>query len=97
MGFRLPHSASLDVVEPTRWDSETGLYLHNWGPGPHFTRIAVSGLAAKAEALKSKGVKFTWVEESDAVGGRALIKVDPAELEGQVFEFEEYVPSRAVS
>ena len=91
------HSASLDVVEPTRWDSETGLYLHNWGPGPHFTRIAVIGLAAKAEALKAKGVRFTWVDESDAVGGRALIKVDPAELEGQVFEFEEYVPSPAVT
>ncbi|MDB5424606.1 MAG: hypothetical protein JWQ29_2022 [Phenylobacterium sp.] len=97
MGFRLPHSAFLDVVEPTRWDSDTGLYLHNWGPGPHFTRIAVVGLAAKAEELKSKGVKHTWIEESDAVGGRPLIKVDPAELEGQVFEFEEYTPSSATA
>jgi hypothetical protein len=90
MGFRILHSATLDVVEPTRWDSETGLYLHNWGPGPHFTRIAVIGLAAKAEQLKSKGVKFRWIEESDAVGGRPLIKIDPAELDGQVFEFEEF-------
>jgi hypothetical protein len=91
LGFNIRHSAALDVVEPTRWDSDTGLYLHNWGPGPHFIRIAVVGLEAKAEDLKSRGVKLTWVEESDAVDGRSLIKVDPAEIEGQVFEFEEYV------
>lgn len=91
-GFTLRHSATLDVIEPTRWDSETGLYLHNWGPGPHYIRIAVNDLVAKAEDLKARNVRFRWIEECDAVGGRSLIKVDPAELDGQVFEFEEYQP-----
>jgi len=89
MSFRLPHSASLDVIEPTRWNGRAGLYLHNWGPGPYYIRIAVKDLAAKAEDLKSRGTKFTWVEESEAVGGGALIQVDPSSLNGQVFEFEE--------
>lgn len=88
MGFTLPHSAKLDIVEPTRWDSQTGLYLHNWGPGPHFIRIGVYDLEAKAAQLKERGVRFTFAPESDAVEGRPLIRIDPAELEGQVFEFE---------
>jgi hypothetical protein len=91
MAFTLPHSASLDLIEPTEWNSETGLYLHNWGPGLYYIRIAVIDLAAKAEDLKARGVKFTWVEESAAVGGRSLIKVDADEIQGQLFEFEEYV------
>jgi hypothetical protein len=89
MAFRLPHSASLDVIEPTRWNSQAGLYLHNWGPGPYYIRIAVKDLAAKAEDLKSRGTRFTWVPESQAVCGGALIQVDPSCLDGQVFEFEE--------
>ena len=88
MSFRLPHSASLDVIEPTRWNGAAGLYLHNWGPGPYYIRIAVKDLAAKAEDLKSRGTRFTWSAESEAVGG-ALIQIDPASLDGQVFEFEE--------
>lgn len=89
MSFRLPHSASLDVIEPTRWNSRAGLYLHNWGPGPYYVRIAVKDLAAKAEDLKSRGTKFTWIPESEAVDGGALIQIDPSCLDGQVFEFEE--------
>ncbi len=90
IGFALPHSATLDVVEPTRWDSNVGLYLHNWGPGPHYIRIACNGLEAKADDLTQRGVKFSWVRESEAVDGRDLLRIDPAELEGQVFEFEDY-------
>jgi len=88
MGFTLPHSATLDIVEPTRWDSITGLYLNNWGPGPHFTRIGVFDLETKAAQLREQGVRFEWVPESDAVDGRPLIRIHPAELNGQVFEFE---------
>jgi hypothetical protein len=88
MGFTMSHSATLDIIEPTRWDSQTGLYLNNWGPGPHYTRIGVHDLAAKAEQLKEQGTQFEWVAESDAVGGAPLIRIDPRELDGQVFEFE---------
>ena len=95
IGFRARHSATLDVIQPTQWDSQAGLYLHNWGPGLYYIRIAVQGLKARAERLKEKGVKFTWIEESEAVNGGSLIKVDPAELGGQVFEFEEYVSPNA--
>jgi hypothetical protein len=95
IGFNVKHSATLDVIQPTQWDSQAGLYLHNWGPGLYYIRIAVQNLAAKAERLKEKGVKFSWIEASEAVDGRPLIKVDPAELAGQVFEFEEYVSPNA--
>lgn len=88
MDFTLPNSASLDVIEATRWNGEAGVYLNSWGPGPYYIRIAVNGLAAKAEDLKARGTKFTWIEESEAVGGKSLIRVDPSELRGQLFEFE---------
>jgi hypothetical protein len=92
MGFNLRHSASLDLIQPTRWDSEAGLYLHNWGPGLHYIRLAAMNLDAKADDLKARGVKFSRVEASDAVGGRPLLRIDPAELRGQMFEIEEYRP-----
>jgi hypothetical protein len=89
MGFTLKNSASLDVIEATKWDSDAGLYVNNWGPGPYYIRIGVNDLAAKAEDLRARGTRFTWVAESEAVGGRSLIRVDPQELRGQIFEFEE--------
>jgi hypothetical protein len=89
MGFTLQNSASLDVIEATKWDSDAGLYVNNWGPGPYYIRIGVNNLAAKADDLNARGTRFTWVDESEAVGGRSLIRVDPQELRGQIFEFEE--------
>jgi hypothetical protein len=88
LGFTMSHSAKLDVMEPSRWDSASGLYLHNWGPGPHFIRLGVFDLEAKAEQLREQGIGFEWVPESDAVGGAPLIRIDPRELDGQVFELE---------
>lgn len=95
MTFNVAHSASLDVIEPFQWDSRAGLYLNNWGPGLYYIRIAVMNLKAKAAVLEEKNVKFEWVEESQSVGGRSLIRVDPGELDGQLFEFEEYVSPTA--
>lgn len=89
MGFTLPNSAVLDVIEASRWDSDAGLFVNNWGPGPYYIRIGVNDLKAKAEDLRARGTAFTWVEESEAVGGRSLIKIDPAQLRGQLFEFEQ--------
>jgi hypothetical protein len=89
MRFTLPNSASLDVIEATRWNSEAGVYVNTWGPGPYYIRIAVNGLAAKAEDLHARGTLFNWIEDSEAAGGKPLIRVDPAQLNGQLFEFEE--------
>lgn len=89
MGFTLPNSARLHVIEATRWNGEAGVYLNSWGPGPYYIRIAVNGLAAKAEDLKARGTRFTWIEESEAVGGKPLIRIDPTELRGQLIEFED--------
>lgn len=89
MKFGLSNSASLDVIEATRWDSDAGVYLNSWGPGPYYIRIAVNGLAAKAEDLKARGTRFSWIDESESVGGRPLIRIDPTELRGQLFEFHE--------
>jgi len=87
MGFTLPNSATLDIIEATRWNSEAGVYVSTWGPGPWYIRIAVNGLAAKAEDLKQRGTRFTWIEDSESVGGKPLIRVDPEELRGQLVEF----------
>ncbi|MDB5982177.1 MAG: lactoylglutathione lyase, partial [Pseudomonas sp.] len=72
-----------------RWDGDAGLYLNSWGPGPYYIRIGVHGLAAKADDLRARGTKFQWIESSEAVGGKSLIRIDPKELDGQLFEFEE--------
>ena len=90
MGFTVPHSATLDVIEATRWNGDAGVYLNSWGPGPYYIRIAVTGLQAKADDLKARGTRFTWIDECEAVGGKSLIRVDPADVRGQLFEFEEY-------
>ena len=89
MKCALANSATLDVIEATRWNSDAGLYLNSWGPGPYYIRIAVNGLAAKAEDLRARGTRFTWIEECEAVGGKPLIRVDPADVRGQLFEFHE--------
>lgn len=89
MPFHCVGSARLDLIQPTSWDCEAGHYLNNWGPGLYYIRIGVNNLDAKAEKLRSKGVDFTIVENCQAVGGKRLIKIDPSELRGQMFEFEE--------
>lgn len=89
MGFTLANSATLDVIEATRWNSEAGVYLNAWGPGPWYIRIAVNGLAAKADDLKRRGTRFEFIEECEAVGDKSLIRIDPDELRGQLVEFEE--------
>lgn len=93
MPFSLAHSATLDLIQPTRWNSHPGLYLHNWGPGLYYIRVSVAGLAAKADDLAARGVRYSWIEASEAIGGRPLIRVEPAELNGQLFEFEEHQPA----
>ncbi|WP_026310900.1 VOC family protein [Parafrankia elaeagni] len=91
LGFRLAHSATIDLIEPTRWACETGQYLHTYGPGPYYIRIAVNGLDAKADDLRNRGTRFSWLPESPAAGGRR-IQIDPAELAGTLIEFVEWVP-----
>jgi hypothetical protein len=91
LGFKLGHSGQIDLLEPTRWDGDTGKFLATWGPGPYYTRIAVNGLDAKAEDLESRGTRFVWMPESETVGGRR-IQVDPTELDGKLIEFVEWKP-----
>lgn len=89
MPFQCVGSASLDLIQPTHWDCEAGHYLNNWGPGLYYIRIGVNNLEAKAEDLRARGVNFSIVEDCEAIGGKSLLKVDPGELRGQMFEFEE--------
>jgi hypothetical protein len=90
MSFALAHSASVDLIEPLRWNSETGYYLSTWGPGPYFIRISVNGIEAKAEDLRTRGTRFATIESGAAPGGR-LIRVDPRDLGGTLVEFVEDV------
>lgn len=91
MGFTLTHSATIDLVEPTRFDCETGRYLATWGPGPHFIRIAVNGLEAKASDLDERGTRYSWLPESEAAGGKR-VQIEPEDLDGTLIEFVEYEP-----
>lgn len=86
MGFALSHSATVEIMQPTRWDSVVGRYLHNWGPGPYHIRVSVNDLAAKAGDLKERGTAFVMDEYCDAVDG-PLIRIDPSEFDGAIFEF----------
>ena len=88
MSFTLSHSAVVDLIEPTRWDGETGRYLHVWGPGPYTIRIAVHDLDAKAADLERRGTRFTRFAPSPAVDGPRL-RVDPRDLGGALFELVE--------
>jgi hypothetical protein len=90
MHYSLPNSATLDVIEPTRWDSGAGKMLHSWGPGPYYARIAVNGLDAKAEDLRARGTKFTVEQGCEEAGGGDMIRVDPEEVGGAIFEFVEF-------
>jgi hypothetical protein len=89
ISFSTPGSATLDLVEPIRWDCESGRYLATWGPGPFYTRIAVNGLAAKAADLDARQTRYTRVEDSAAVGG-AYLQVDAKSLDGTLVEFVEF-------
>jgi hypothetical protein len=91
MTLALSHGATVELMEPTRFDCDTGRFLATWGPGIYHTRIAVHGLEAKAEDLSSRGTRVTESPESRVVDGRRL-RVHPADVAGMVFELVEYSP-----
>jgi hypothetical protein len=91
IGFTLSHSATIDLIEPTRWNCPAGRYLASWGPGPYYIRIAVNGLDAKAADLAERQTRYTRVAEAASVGG-AVLQVDPVDLDGPLIEFTEYQP-----
>jgi hypothetical protein len=92
LGFSFPHSATVDLVEPTEWSSQTGRYLHSWGPGGYAIRIAVHDLDAKASDLDDRGTGFTEIEAGEAESRRLL--VDPQQLDGVRVELVEVAPAR---
>jgi hypothetical protein len=95
LGFSLPHSATVDLIEPTEWSSETGRYLHSWGPGGYTIRIAVHDLDAKASDLDDRGTVFAKVDESESTPAR--LQVDPQQLEGVRVDLVEFEPGKPVS
>lgn len=87
MGFQLPNSATVDLMQPISGGSEVGRYAATWGPGPYHIRIAVNDLDAKADDLKHRGTRFHDVPPTASCGRR--LRVEPADLGGALFEFEE--------
>jgi hypothetical protein len=85
-GFRMAHSATLDLLEPTRWDSYAGRFLHNWGPGPYYCRLSAHGLEAKAADLTRRGTAFTHLEGHDG----PFLRLDPDDLDGALVEIVEH-------
>jgi hypothetical protein len=90
--FTVAGSAALDLLEPTRWNSRSGYFLNNWGPGPYYFRISVMDLDAKADDLRRRGVGITLEPECDEVGGAPVVHVDPSSVDGLVVQFEQHVP-----
>lgn len=90
MGFSLSHSGTLDLIEPTRWATDEGRYLYNWGPGPYYIRLSAIDLDAKAKSLYDRGTLFTRLH-LDSAGGD-LIRIDPEELDGALVEIVQHQP-----
>jgi hypothetical protein len=91
LGFRVQHSATIDLIQPLRWNSPWGKYLHTWGPGPYATQILVNGLDAASAGLAERGTRHHLAADSSVPGGRKIV-VDPAELNGTLLEFLEWRP-----
>ena len=89
IGFSLPNSASIDIIEPSDGRSETGMYLNTWGPGPYYVRIAVNGLDAKADDLEARGTRHRLVDDSSVPEGRRL-RVNPDDVNGIVIDFVDW-------
>ena len=87
MGFAVGHSATLDLIEPYRWNSEAGYYLNTWGPGAYYIRISVQGLDARAQDLSERGTSFVELPPSSSHG--RMLRVDPRDYEGALVEFVE--------
>ena len=90
MGFAIGHSATVDLIEPQRWNSEAGYYLNTWGPGPYYMRIAVVGLDAKALDLTERGTRYLDVEATADLQRR--VQVVPDDIDGALVEFVEHAP-----
>ena len=90
LGFRLPRSARVELLEPGG-DREEAEFLRRWGPGIWHVRIAVRGLDAKADDLRARGTPFRAVPTGFA-DPEVVLRVDAAAIPGCLFEFAEAPP-----
>lgn len=88
MGFVVRHSATVDLIEPQRWNSDAGYYLNTWGPGPYYMRIAVVGLDAKAQDLTERGTRYHDLPATADLPRR--LQVLPEDIDGALIEFVEH-------
>jgi Glyoxalase/Bleomycin resistance protein/Dioxygenase superfamily len=85
LGFRLPQSARVELLEPAE-GTEAGAYLRAWGPGVWSIRIAVTDLDAKADDLRARGTPFARVRTGfDDLP--VILQVDPQATPACRFEF----------
>jgi hypothetical protein len=89
MSFLVGHSATVDLIEPQRWNSVAGYYLNTWGPGPYYIQIAVAGLDAKADDLTERGTRYQDVRATGDLPRR--LQVLPEDIDGALVEFVEHV------
>ena len=80
----------VDLIEPTRWDSPAGRYLHSWGPGPYTIRIAYMASTPKP-ATSPTAAPPSPCSRRMAPSGRRL-RIDPADLDGLLIELVEFQP-----
>jgi hypothetical protein len=85
LGFRVPRSARIELLEPAT-DSDEGRFLAQWGPGIWHVRIAVADLETKADELRERRTPFTEVRTGFAEP-EVVLRIDPAATPACLFEF----------
>jgi hypothetical protein len=87
----LARSATIRLMQPTR-RGQADEHLRAWGPGPYFTRVAVSDADAQAEVLDRHSTAYRRYIDGSNAG--TVLQVQPNAIPGVLFEFVPSPPGR---
>jgi methylmalonyl-CoA/ethylmalonyl-CoA epimerase len=79
----------LELLGPTRPDSEISSFLNKKGPGIHHLCFSVHNIDKALSDLKSKGVVFTENTNTHGAGGRRVVFIHPKSAHGVLIELVE--------
>jgi len=85
--------ARIELMEPTREDSEISAFLDKRGPGIHHIALASPDASATFDALKERGVAMTSDSVQFGAGGSKVAFVHPKSSGGVLLELVEQVES----
>jgi hypothetical protein len=80
----LARGATIRLMQPAQ-RGQVDEHLRTWGPGPYFTRVAISDTEAQAEVLERHSAAYRLYRDgSDA---STVLQVQPNAIPGALFEF----------